>query len=96
MAFFLEYCFNFITVNFFFFFFLYDEEPPSRYGACGTTITTPEGQTLDAYTSPLSRHQVNREIPQLGVELENSGFTVSPGTLPYCCGTLGGGLCLSL
>ena len=43
--------------------------------------TTPEGQTLDAYTPPLSKHRVNREMPQLGVKSETSGFIVSLETL---------------
>ena len=47
----------------------------------------PEGQTLDAYTPPLSRHRVNLKMPRLGVEPKISEFTVSPSTLPYCQGT---------
>ena len=40
------------------------------------------GQTPDAYTPPLS-NWVNREMPKLRVELETSGFTVSPSTFSY-------------
>ena len=36
--------------------------------------TTPEGQTPDAYIPPLSGHQVNRKMPQLGVEPKTSGL----------------------
>ena len=64
--------------HFYFIFFM--TRNPLKIWANGTT---PEGQTPSAYTSPLSRHGVNRKIPQLGVESETSGFTVNPGTLSY-------------
>ena len=64
-----------------FYFIFFKTRNPLKVWANGTT---PEGQIPSAYTSPLSRHRVNRKIPQLGVELETSGFTVSPGTLSYC------------
>ena len=41
-----------------------------------TSGTTPEGQTLNTYTTPLSRHWVNCKMPQLGVKPETSGFIV--------------------
>ena len=62
-------------------FYFFTTRIPLKVWASGTT---PEGQTPDAYTPPLSRHWVNCKMPQLGVELETSGFTGSPGTLSYC------------
>ena len=61
---------------------------PLKVWASGTTL---EGQTPDAYTPPLSRHMVNRKMPQLGVEPKTSGFTISSGTLPYHRDSLGEG-----
>ena len=42
---------------------------PLKVWASGTT---PEGQTSDSYTPPLSRHQVNHEMPQVGVNPEST------------------------
>ena len=61
------------------FFFLMTKNPLKVWASRSSL----EGQTPDAYTSPLSRHHVNREMPQLGVEAETSWFTVSLGTLHY-------------
>ena len=49
----------------------------SRYETVGPPL---RGKTIDAYTPQLSRHWVNCEMPQLRVELETFGFTVSPNT----------------
>ena len=69
-----------------------DEEPPQGM----RQWDHPWGvKTIDAYTPQLSRHRVNCEMPQLRVEPETSGFTVSPNTLPYHWGTLAGGIYLS-
>ena len=64
------------------------DDLPLKVWASGAT---PKGWTPDAYTSQVSRHWVNCKMPQLGVELENSRFIVSLGTLPYRWGTLGWG-----
>ena len=69
-----------------------DEEPPQGM----RQWDHPWGvKTIDAYTPQLSRHWVNCEMPQLRVEPETFGFTVSPNTLPYHWGTLAGGIYLS-
>ena len=56
--------------------------------------TTPEEQNLDAYIPPLSRHRINRKMPQLGVESKTFGLTISLGTLSYQWDNLGGGVLL--
>jgi len=62
--------------NYFFFF----TRNPLKVWASGTA---PKWQIPDAYTPPLSKHRVNREMPQLGVKLETSRIIVCPDTLPY-------------